>query len=82
MSRKIAEAAVQHKLIMDSNVKSVTPEQANEITAHGAVLLGTNARVVALRAREELGWEPAGHSLEEEIPLLVQEESKRLKKST
>lgn len=69
---------MQSGRITASEVKSLSPEEVNEITPHGAVLLGTNARVVSSRARRDLGWKPAGHSLADEIPVMVAEESKRL----
>lgn len=52
---------------------------ADRVTAHGAVLLGTNAQYTAVRARELLGWRPQGPSLEEEIPRAVLEENSRLR---
>lgn len=79
MSKRISAAAAQAGLISTNDVKSVSPEDANDITPHGAVLLGTNARVKSSRARRDLGWKPSGRSLEDEIPILVEEESKRLK---
>lgn len=57
-------------------MKEVTADEANKIMPHGAVLLGTNAKLRSSRARRELHWKPSGPSLEEEISVTVQEESK------
>lgn len=62
-------------------MKTLTADEVNKVIAHGAVLLGTNARINSSRARKNLDWKPSGHSLEEEIAPMVEAESRRLKGS-
>ncbi|KAL4949689.1 hypothetical protein BDW69DRAFT_188079 [Aspergillus filifer] len=60
-------------------IRSITPQECdNEFFAHGAVVLGTNARGRALRARKLLGWEPVKGALEEYIPKTVGIEARSL----
>jgi len=79
MSRCIAQAAHEQKLIKSDDVKSVSSEEANQIMPHGAVLLGTNAKLKSSRARRDLRWKPSAMSLAEDIPLMVEAEAERLK---
>ncbi|KAL4799958.1 hypothetical protein BDV19DRAFT_384797 [Aspergillus venezuelensis] len=59
--------------------RSITPQECDsEFFAHGAVVLGTNARGRALRARKLLGWEAVKGGLEECIPESVAIEAKSL----
>ncbi|KAL4964616.1 uncharacterized protein BDV14DRAFT_200671 [Aspergillus stella-maris] len=59
--------------------QSITPQECDsEFFAHGAVVLGTNARGRALRARKLLGWEPVKGTLEEYIPETVAIEARSL----
>lgn len=55
-------------------MKEVDPSEADSITPHAAVILGTNAKQVAQRAPQYLNWVPERHTLEEEIPLAVRAE--------
>lgn len=71
ISRKIAEFAFQKGFIKSPDVKTFDAEAADKFTAHGAVLWGSNAQYTASRARELLGWKPAGPRLEEDIPRAV-----------
>ncbi|GAO18798.1 hypothetical protein UVI_02015100 [Ustilaginoidea virens] len=52
----------------------VSGEEIDAHVPHGKVLLGTNARGGAARARRLLGWEPRHCSLEEDIPRVVAQE--------
>lgn len=79
MSRRIAQAGYEQKLIKSNEVKSVSSEEADQIMPHGTVLLGTNAQLRSSRARRDLGWEPSAMSLAEDIPLMVESEAERLK---
>lgn len=79
MSRRIAQAAHEQKLIKSDEVMSVSSEEANQIMPHGAVLLGTNAQLKSSRARRDLGWKPSAVSLGDDIPLMVKVEAERLK---
>ncbi|KAL4874366.1 NAD(P)-binding protein [Aspergillus karnatakaensis] len=74
IAREIAAFAFQQGFIKGLDVRSIDAEDVDRLTAHGAVLWGSNAQYSALRARELLGWTPSGPSLEEEIPRAVLEE--------
>lgn len=74
----MASFAFQNGFIKSADVQEVDAETADTLTAHGGVLWGTNAQYTASRARELLGWKPAGPSFEEEIPRAVQEEASKL----
>ncbi|KAB8223364.1 hypothetical protein BDV33DRAFT_200631 [Aspergillus novoparasiticus] len=75
ISQRVASFAAEQGLIKDPTVKSIDADAAEKLTAHGAVLWGTNAQYTAARARELLDWQPQGPSLEEEIPRAVEEEA-------
>ena len=74
----MASFAFEQGFIKSPTVQDIDVDTADKLTAHGAVLWGTNAQYEAYRARELLGWKPRGSSLEEEIPRTVLEESSRL----
>lgn len=78
ISQRVAKAAVEKGYIQNVDVEQLAPEEADKLTPHASVILGTNARVEARRAREVLGWKPAQKSLEEEIPETLQAEAERL----
>lgn len=80
IAKHIAETAKTEGLIEEANVKSLSVEDANKVMAHGAVLLGTNAKLKSTRARQELGWMPSRHSIEEDIARLLRDEAERLGK--
>jgi nucleoside-diphosphate-sugar epimerase len=76
----VAEAAKDLGLIESATVREVGHEEADKLSSHGAVLWGTNAQQNPQRARQLLGWQPNGKSLEEEIPETVRVEAARLGK--
>ncbi|KAL4863614.1 hypothetical protein BDV12DRAFT_177307 [Aspergillus spectabilis] len=80
ISEQVAEATKKLGLIESSAVKQLHHEEADKLTGHAAVLWGTNAQQNSQRARQLLGWEPKGKSLEEEIPETVRVEAVRLAK--
>ncbi|RDW67344.1 uncharacterized protein DSM5745_09210 [Aspergillus mulundensis] len=58
--------------------RSITAEECDRLFfAHGAVVLGTNARGRALRARKLLGWQPVKGALEDYISETVAAEAKQ-----
>lgn len=73
----MASFAFEQGFITTPAVQDINTDAADKLTAHGAVLWGTNAQYKAARARELLGWKPLGPSLEEEIPRTVLEETSR-----
>ncbi|CRG83248.1 Dynein heavy chain 5, axonemal [Talaromyces islandicus] len=78
ISKKIAEAAFELNLVDSPSVKEIDHSEANELSPHGAVLWGTNAKQLSQRARWLLGWNPQGNSLEEEIPRAIRAEAASL----
>ncbi|PYH83140.1 NAD(P)-binding protein [Aspergillus uvarum CBS 121591] len=79
ISRRIAAFAFNEGFIKSTDVQEIDADAAEKLTAHGAVLWGSNAQYKASRARELLGWKPTGPSIVEEIPRAVLEESSRLR---
>ncbi|KAL5591679.1 hypothetical protein ACKLNR_013162 [Fusarium oxysporum f. sp. zingiberi] len=78
ISRRIAVAANDFNLIPTTEVDNLDGKEIDSIIPHGSVLLGTNARAGADRARKVLGWEPEYESLEEHIPTTVIQEAEAL----
>ncbi|KAH7152594.1 hypothetical protein EDB81DRAFT_930899 [Dactylonectria macrodidyma] len=78
ISRRIASAAYDLKLIPNKEVDQVSGEEADKLLPHGSVLYGTNARGRANRAEAVLGWKPQKENLEHEIPRLVAQEAHSL----
>ncbi|KAF2199289.1 NAD dependent epimerase/dehydratase family protein [Delitschia confertaspora ATCC 74209] len=78
VSKAIAKAAYDQKLIDTPEVDSITSEEAKKLYPSGDYLWGTNSRSRAVRARKILGWKPVQKSLLELIPDIVVEEAKAL----
>ncbi|PWY82673.1 NAD(P)-binding protein [Aspergillus eucalypticola CBS 122712] len=79
ISGRIAAFAFQNGFTRSIYVQEIDAETADNLTAHGAILWGSNAQYMASRARELLNWKPAGPSIEEVIPGAVMDEALRLK---
>ncbi|KAJ6781674.1 hypothetical protein PWT90_01424 [Aphanocladium album] len=75
ISNKMAAFAAAKGLIASASVKEVDAENADSITPHGAVLLGTNAQTIAGRARDFLDWSPQGPSLDEALEAAILDEA-------
>lgn len=56
----------------------ITHKEADELSPHAGILLGTNAREEAQRARRLLDWVPNANPLDKEIPEAVRVEAERL----
>lgn len=78
MSRRVAEAAFNLKLLSSKDVEQVDGKEADKLLPHGSVLYGTNARGPPNRAKAVLGWAPREESLEDEIRRVVGEEARAL----
>ncbi|KAF4548746.1 NAD dependent epimerase/dehydratase-like protein 4 [Elsinoe fawcettii] len=63
-----------------SDVKELNKEEAIKATGGGHILWGANSRCKAIRAGKLLGWQPARHSVREEVKDAVQVEAKKLGK--
>ena len=77
ISQKVAEQAVKRGLIETNEVKSLSDDEANQLTHMGAWLWGANSRSRAIRARKLLGWEPSEKSIEAELPGLIDSEARK-----
>ncbi|KAJ4111353.1 hypothetical protein NW768_011931 [Fusarium equiseti] len=78
ISRRVAIAANDFNLIPSNEVDEVDVEEFDRLIPRGSVLLGTNARAGADRAKATLDWEPEMNSLEELIPQAVIDEARAL----
>ncbi|RBR26897.1 uncharacterized protein FIESC28_00323 [Fusarium coffeatum] len=78
ISRRVAIAANDFNLIPSNEVDEVDAEEFDRLIPRGSVLLGTNARAGADRAKATLDWEPEMNSLEELIPQAVIDEARAL----
>ncbi|KAM0227773.1 hypothetical protein ACHAPO_011247 [Fusarium lateritium] len=78
ISQRVATAAHDFNLIPSNEVDQVNADEIEQIIPRGSVLLGTNARAGADRAKAMLGWEPEMESLEEHIPQAVINEARAL----
>ncbi|KAF2637808.1 NAD(P)-binding protein [Massarina eburnea CBS 473.64] len=78
ISKAIAKAAADRKLIASTELDSVSAEEADKFTRKGSYIWGTNSRGKAIRARKLLGWEPKQKSLVDTIEDLVVREAKAL----
>jgi nucleoside-diphosphate-sugar epimerase len=76
----VADDLYEKGWIKSKEVKSMKPEEVDSLPwrSHGSQLWGVNSRSKAVRAREILGWEPVGKSIEQEIPEAVLIEAKAL----
>ncbi|KAJ5979626.1 hypothetical protein N7481_006924 [Penicillium waksmanii] len=71
IGRKVASFAHSKGFIKSAHVEAIDAGTADRLTAHGAVLWGTNAQTSGCRARQLVGWKPEGPSLDEEIPRAI-----------
>ncbi|PYI09774.1 NAD dependent epimerase/dehydratase family protein [Aspergillus sclerotiicarbonarius CBS 121057] len=78
ISARVAQEVKNLGLADSTSVVEISHAEADSLTPHGGVLWGTNAQQVAQRARQYLGWVPAGRTLEEEIPATVLAEAEKL----
>jgi nucleoside-diphosphate-sugar epimerase len=74
----IAAEAKKQGYISRDEVKSVTADEAGEMTMYGQAIWGMNSRSRAKRARAVLGWKPAAPSLKDEIKAAVEFEARKL----
>ena len=74
----VATAAYKQGLLKTDEVKTVSADEAAELTRFGHAMWGCNSRSRARRAREVLKWEPTGSPLTDEINATVEVEAKKL----
>lgn len=78
VARLVGKVAVDEGFIPSAEVQSLDVDTARQLAGFEAVSWGLNMRSRAKRAREYLGWEASGPSLQDEIPGIVREEWQRL----
>lgn len=74
----VAGEAKRRGFIETEEVRSVTAEEAGELTPFGQGIWGANSRSRAKRARNVLDWEPKRGSLKDEVGRAVEVEARRL----
>ena len=78
MSQWVATEAHKQGLLETDEVKSISADEAGQLTNYGQALWGCNSRCRARRAREVLGWKPTGPTLSDEISATVEVEARTL----
>ncbi|MCJ1308035.1 hypothetical protein MMC25_001685 [Agyrium rufum] len=80
LSRKVASDAHKKGLIDSAEVDPVSTDEADKLhhKGIGSRMWGANSRSKSIRARELLGWQPKGETIEEEIPKVVDREARAL----
>lgn len=78
ISQLVATEAQKQGLIKSDEVKSISAEEAKELTPFGHALWGANSRSRAKRAREALKWKPTGASIQDTVKAVVEYEAKTL----
>ncbi|KAH7057115.1 NAD dependent epimerase/dehydratase family protein [Macrophomina phaseolina] len=78
ISRRVARVAVDKGFIKNEEVEQLSAEDADKLSPHASIVLGTNARVDSRRARQVLGWKPVQRRLQDEIPETLEAEARRL----
>ncbi|KAI1454663.1 hypothetical protein F4805DRAFT_304602 [Annulohypoxylon moriforme] len=77
-STKVAEILRSKGLLKDTTIEKLSAEEAAKIFPYAPPVWGQNSRSSAIRARKLLGWTPKQRSLEEELPIAIDYEVKRL----
>lgn len=78
LAQKIGKEAENLGYVGSLDGRSLTKEAAMDQAGFEAVSWGLNSRGRGLRARRFLGWTPTQHSLEYELPDIIQQEHQRL----
>ncbi|KAI0895406.1 hypothetical protein F4806DRAFT_469127 [Annulohypoxylon nitens] len=78
ISAKTVDILHSKGLIKDTNIEKLSQEDSANIIPYGPHVWGQNSRSRAIRARKLLGWTPRQRSLEDELPIAVDYEVKRL----
>jgi nucleoside-diphosphate-sugar epimerase len=77
--RRIVEETAARGLIQSTEIKSISPDEAAALDAHQVKFFwGANSRIRGKRARQALKWQPSGPPLNDEIPLIITNESAAL----
>lgn len=80
VSKKLAERAKEAGLLEDSNVESMSGDEASKYHPYGALLWGGNSRSRASRAKKLLGWKPSAPSVFDTLDEALRIEAKGLSK--
>ena len=69
---------MREKLIDSDEVDSITGAEADELSPHASIIVGTNAREQAQRAKRFLDWTPKDTDIQAEIARCVLDEARML----
>ncbi|KAJ4390723.1 hypothetical protein N0V93_004321 [Gnomoniopsis smithogilvyi] len=78
LARKMGKEAERSGYVESLEERPLDKETALNQAGFEAVSWGLNSRGRGLRAKKFLGWQPKQHSLEDELPVIVQQEHQRL----
>lgn len=78
IATSVAQAAYKQGLVDKVEVATVDAEAGDKLIPHASILLATNARTRATKARDLLGWRPSSESLQDYIGTAVKDEASRL----
>ncbi|PVI07642.1 NAD(P)-binding protein [Periconia macrospinosa] len=79
VSKAVVKAAVDRKLITNTEIDNLTGDEANELLPpYGAYVWGTNSKAKAIRARKVLDWKPVKEGLFDTIDSVVILEARAL----
>lgn len=78
LAQTVADYAYQKGYIKSNEVKSITPEEANELMEGSAMVLGLTSKANAIRANKVFGWTPTERTIQEEVPNAVEYEAKNM----
>ena len=79
LSSLITAEAYSQGLIREPTItEDIDAEKANSLSAHAAILWGTNAVTKSSRSQAQLGWTPTAPELSSEIAGIVKSEAESL----
>ncbi|KAH9885299.1 NAD(P)-binding protein [Xylariomycetidae sp. FL2044] len=73
-----SKEAVSRGFLASDKVVAIEPAEAANLTPMGQFFWGCNARVRGRRARELLGWQPSGSTLQDEVKSIIDAEATSL----
>lgn len=76
IARKVTQEAHKQGYIQTAEVDRLEAQEVDKLIRNGSKRLGLNSRCRATRARNILGWQPKGESIERLLPGIVEQEAK------
>lgn len=78
VAKWIADECHRQGYLAESRTKVISQEEAGQLEGIATASFGLNSRGVAARAKQFLGWKPAGRPLKDTIAEVVEEEARGL----